>query len=351
MQLSADTIGAIKNKSVNNSPTLEGAQKNNANKNYDDPLNKWPIRGLAYSNELGAAISEVAPTLGTLLWFPAMLYFGADIYDKYKNDKTSYDPNSKRGTKQAVFQLLASVILPTGAVLAGQKIASAMGALRKNGITLQAEEDLTNFTFRFIERRNLNKYKNDIPQFKTEYFSALENKVADATRTKMLKNPINKIVDKLAGKYEDNTTSIIGNFFKKHSSTATSKKRLNKLRPVAEKQIDKIFELEDLLSKNIQPKDFSSKMFAKFQKSKILLKKDPEFSANHLGYAIKDAIKAFQKTKISKQKWLKTLGGFIALGVAIKPIDNFVEHVVIKKVVEPGLTMLDDHNFKKLLND
>lgn len=37
-------------------------------------------------------------------------------------------------------------------------------------------------------------------------------------------------------------------------------------------------------------------------------------------------------------KILKTIGGFVALGLAIKPIDNFVEHVVIKKVVQPAFT-------------
>ena len=61
--------------------TFAGEQKKK-DKKYTDPLMNWPIRGLAYSNELGAALSEIAPTLGTLLWFPAMLYFGADIYDK-----------------------------------------------------------------------------------------------------------------------------------------------------------------------------------------------------------------------------------------------------------------------------
>ena len=66
----------------------EAVKKETKQQQYNDPLMSWPIRGLAYSNELGAAISEVAPKLGTLLWFPAMLYFGADIYDKYKNEKT-----------------------------------------------------------------------------------------------------------------------------------------------------------------------------------------------------------------------------------------------------------------------
>ena len=109
---------------INNSRTFTSV--NNENNEYTDPLMKWPVRGLAYSNELGAAISEVAPKLGTLLWFPAMLYFGADIYDKYKNEKNSYNPSAIRGTEQAVFQMLASVILPTAAVIGGQKIASIL---------------------------------------------------------------------------------------------------------------------------------------------------------------------------------------------------------------------------------
>jgi hypothetical protein len=36
-------------------------------------------------------------------------------------------------------------------------------------------------------------------------------------------------------------------------------------------------------------------------------------------------------------KFIKTLGGFIALGLAIKPIDNFVENVLIGKFLAPGL--------------
>ena len=65
-------------------PRFTGEQ-NKKDKKYTDPLMNWPVRGLAYTNELGAALSEIAPKLGVLLWFPAMLYFGADIYDKYKN--------------------------------------------------------------------------------------------------------------------------------------------------------------------------------------------------------------------------------------------------------------------------
>mgnify|MGYP007008822109 FL=1 len=144
----------------------ENKSENTKDKKYSDPLMKWPARGLAYTNELGAAISEVAPTLGTLLWFPAMLYFGADIYDKYKNAKTSYDPNAKRGTEQAIFQLLASVLLPTGAVIAGQKVASAAGAAGKNGLTLQSQEEIINFLQNFTSRRHIDKFNGNVDEFK-----------------------------------------------------------------------------------------------------------------------------------------------------------------------------------------
>ena len=53
---------------------------------YEDPLMKMPLRLMAYSNDIGVAISGVAPKLGAAFWVPALMYFGADIYDKYKNE-------------------------------------------------------------------------------------------------------------------------------------------------------------------------------------------------------------------------------------------------------------------------
>ena len=38
-----------------------------------------------------------------------------------------------------------------------------------------------------------------------------------------------------------------------------------------------------------------------------------------------------------KGRFIKTLGGFLALGIAINPIDHFVENVLIGKVIGPGL--------------
>ena len=151
-------------------------ERKQEDKKYTDPLMKWPARGLAYTNELGAAISEVAPKMGTLLWFPAMLYFGADIYDKYKNEKTSYAPDAKRGTEQAIFQFLASVILPTGAVLGGQKLASFAGAMDSTGLSLQSREETINFLQGFISRRHLDTHANNIDAFKEHFKESISIK-------------------------------------------------------------------------------------------------------------------------------------------------------------------------------
>ena len=56
--------------------------------------------------------------------------------------------------------------------------------------------------------------------------------------------------------------------------------------------------------------------------------------------AIRDAIMKFQKKQIAKSKWIKTAGGFVALALAVKPIDKFVEHIVLPKVVSPSLDKL-----------
>lgn len=42
------------------------------------------MRGLGYTNDIGVAISEIAPTASRLFWVPSLMYFGADVYDKYK---------------------------------------------------------------------------------------------------------------------------------------------------------------------------------------------------------------------------------------------------------------------------
>lgn len=312
-------------------PKFTGEQ-NKKDKKYADPLMNWPVRGLAYTNELGAALSEIAPKAGVLLWFPAMLYFGADIYDKYKNEKTSYDPNAQRGTEQAIFQLLASVVLPTAAVIAGQKTASVMGAMGKTGLTLQTQEEVINFMDEFNSRRHFGKFTNKRQEFKEHFVESFTTKREKLIREHKIKNPIKFITDAI--------------FTSRHPE-AIAMSQKDKVLKFADENIDSMFRMYDDLMNGIRPKEFSDKMWKKFNKLKEKYAKDPDYKATFLRDASEDIIKKFQKSKMTKSKMLKTLGGFVALGIAIKPIDHFVEKVVIKKVVEPNLSNVFNKDAKK----
>jgi hypothetical protein len=308
-------------------------QKNEKNeKNYTDPLMNWPVRGLAYSNELGAALSEIAPKLGILLWFPAMLYFGADIYDKYKNEKTSYNPNAQRGTEQAIFQLLASVILPTAAVITGQKTASIMGAMGKNGLSLQSQEEIINFTQEFASRRHFNKYQDRKDVYKQHFVESLTTKREKLLRETRTKNPIKLL-----------TSAIFNNRHPEAIAMSQKEKVLN----FADANINSMFDIYDNLINNKKPKEFSNSMWNKFNKLKSKYKKDPDYKTTYLRDAAEDIIKKYQKSKMQNAKILKTVGGFVALGLAIKPIDSFVENIIIKKVVEPNLSTMFANNAVK----
>ena len=290
---------------------------------YSDPLMNWPIRGLAYTNELGAALSEIAPKTGTLLWIPALLYFGADIYDKYKNEKISYNPNAQRGTEQAIFQLLASVILPTASVLIGQKTASVLGASGKTGLTLDTQEEIIKFMQGFIGRRKIDEYTKNIDEFKNKFHESLRIKREKLIRENKIKNPI-----KLIGEY----------IFEKNHPESIAMSQEDKVTKFADKHIDEMFSIYSDLVEGKKPKEFSNKMWNKFNKLKDKFAKDPDYKTTYIKDAAEDIIRRYQKSKIQNTKILKTIGGFVALGLAIKPIDKFVENVIIRKVVEPNLS-------------
>ena len=123
---------------------------NNKTGEYVDPLMKWPLRGAAYTNEVGEALRPVIGEYATLSWVPALLYFGADIYDKYKNDNIEYKPDHARGLKQAIFQSMASIVLPLAAVKSGQGIFSYFGLISKDKVSITTQEQISEFATRFI---------------------------------------------------------------------------------------------------------------------------------------------------------------------------------------------------------
>ncbi len=292
---------------------------------YKDPLLKWPLRGCAYSNEVGAAISSLSPKLGTLLWVPALLYFGADIYDKYKTDKTEYNPSGRRGLKQAVFQALASVIMPTAAVYAGQKAISHMDKYTKNGLSTQAKEDATKFCLDYMSRNSLHTHENNIQGYKAALKESLDTYMTETLGEHKSKSTVKKILNWCFSS-------------ERPESMALSNKE--KLIKFVDDKVDSMFQMRTDLMQNKKPKQLSEKLFQKFTEIKPgYLKEYGE--QKYVGKAAKSVLKDFENSQIFKHKMFKTVGGFIALGLMIKPIDYFVEHIIIKKAVEPSLDKLN----------
>ena len=293
---------------------------------YNDPLLTWPYRGLAFTNDVGAAVMDIAPGLGTALWVPALMYFGADIYDKYKTNEKEYDPSGKRGFKQAVFQACASVIMPIVVVHNGQKVASMLGEKGKDGMSLQMKEEIDDFTVQLLKRRKLKDYEKDTEGFKKEFNEHLITHLQDKENSMKTKNPL-----KLLKRW----------IFGAHHTEKLTEKKIAKIKGYAGKNIDEMFEIRKDLLQDKRPNNLSDKLYKKFNETKQAFAKDKHTIEGHVEDAIKETLKQRQRDRLFHTKLWKTAGGFIALGSTIKFIDSFVEKYVIEKVVEPGLQQTD----------
>lgn len=305
---------------------------------YTDPLSKWPVRGMAFSNDVGTAIIDISPKLGTALWIPALMYFGADIYDKYRNDKDSYNPSARRGLKQAAFQTLASILFPIVAVHAGQKTFSLAARAGKDGISLQTKEEIIRHHLDYMSHR---RFKDFTPQeYKEQYGKALDNYLDETIRADRAKSPFKKVMNLIFGG--------------KHSQELSKARRL-KVHEYINNRIDNMFEYRQELLENKKPDRVSPKLFTEFQALKSKYKADPNHVNDFADKAAKDTLKALENNKILKIKMIKTLGGFVSLGLFIKPIDKFVKNVIIDKYVSPSLDKFDkaqlEHFKEKMAKD
>lgn len=104
--------------------TEDSKKKKHDKKPKEDPLLDSPLRALAYTNEVGVALAPaVGKTISLAFWAPALMYFGADIWDKYKRgqDNSYHNNDKKTAFRQAVFHAAASVVGPTAAILGAEK--------------------------------------------------------------------------------------------------------------------------------------------------------------------------------------------------------------------------------------
>lgn len=283
------------------------ANKNSLNNEgeYKDPLMRWPLRGAAFTNEVGEALRPVIGSYATLSWAPALLYIGADVYDKYKNNKVEYSPDSKRCLKQAIFQGMASIFLPLVAVKTGQNIFAQIGKLSDNKISFSTQEHVSRIAKQFIANGKMAAFDGQDEACIEEF-----------------------------------TNNVANSFDYKHKRTSL-KNLLNIFKTENNEQIEKysvktIKDLIELRQKLLNPpEEFkSSKHYKAFQAD---IKKGQTPSV-----AVKSVLSQFQQNKMLQGKFVKTIGGFIALGLAIKPIDHFVEKTLIGKYVGP---QIDNFNY------
>lgn len=314
------------------SPEFEKSHENKPKKKYSDPLMQWPIRGMAFTNDIGAAIADIAPKAGMAMWVPALMYFGADIYDKYRNNKENYDPSTKRGLKQAMFQAFASVIFPIATVHLGQKTASILARNSKEGLSLQTKEEVVKDHLNYMSQRKLRDYQGNIDLYKEKYTLALDNMIDETMRKHDYKNPLKLVANLIFGH--------------RHPE-AMGKDRRQKIHDFMNKRIDNMFEMRTDLLEGKKPKVMSDKMFKKFELLREAYKVDKKYSSDYLNHAAKDILKQFEESKIFKTKMAKTIGGFVALGLLIKPIDTFVENVIMHKYVGPGIDMIKTPDVSK----
>lgn len=285
----------------------------------EDMYMKWPLRGLAYSNELGEIIRPMSGVAANLLWVPAIGYIAADIGDKYKhNQYGEHEPSKKRAGKQLSFQMLASVILPTAAVKVGQKLTNIISSKGKTKLSINDREKYTRMITQSMNKGSHEKFVDNTTGLvnREKYAQHIMENIAEMDKHKTTKNkmfsPFAKIIDFVKKPFE-------------------AKPKTENIQKYIASTIDNIMDTREALIQGTKPKNVSDKLYKAFEKEAKNGTLEQKKSA---AYTV---IRKIQGKKLFKNNALKSLGGLVALGIMMKPIDNFVEHVLIKKYIGPTI--------------
>ena len=195
---------------------------------------------------------------------------------------------------------MASVFLPLIAVTAGQNVFSQFGKFGEDKVSINTKEHISKLAEDFVKNGKMRAFDGQDEECTKEFLNTVSNSLDYSQKKKSLKNKF-KIFrldsEKNVNKYATKTiTNLI-------------EMRKNLLNPSSE------FKAGDWYSNYIKSLN----------------------SGQTENVAVKSVLKQFQKSKMMKGKFVKTIGGFIALGLAIKPIDTFVEHVLIGKYIGPEI--------------
>lgn len=300
--------------------------------NPEDPLAKYPLRGFGYANEIGAAVSAMpgwGKSAEALLWVPALMYLGADIFDKYSRGKEGNYSNASvhKAVEQATFQGLASVLLPTAAVKMGQKLAGLATKYDGSKLTANSQEEI----FRKLSD-DFDKAKFAKSDYITEAGEA--RKGIDRVLDKVLNADFDEHLTNTKLKVEKEKLWAKTCRFFGHSSdpVSSSKADRNIVNTFVRKKTEEIFELQSKIE-NISNDDVSSldnsiqKLYKKALKKidtnveklfsenpsyvlkKILNTNDTKYAKyqNELleKYPTREQLKLFLRDKKATAEWIK----------------------------------------------
>lgn len=166
-----------------NNPKTETTLQKPTPKKDKDVYADTPVRLLGFTNEVGAALSPIIGPVGELLTYaPALSYIAMDTKDKYhRGDDNNYEtPSHKRATKQLIFQMMASVILPTAAVKASQALTNKIldsKALEETRLSIadnvKKNQPLSNFIQKFADKPHSNKPPTALMKFAHKFEKVL----------------------------------------------------------------------------------------------------------------------------------------------------------------------------------
>lgn len=313
---------------------------------------EMPVRALGYTNEVGEALRPVIGKWAWASWVPAIAYIASDVADKYSQDEYGNQvPSGERAAKQLSNQLLASVILPTVAVKAGQTAVDLISGTTKQRMTFENREKISEFV---LNSMNSGEHKGFLDATgkvdKVAYTESLIPKMAENIKHKKVHNMFLKPLVAVMEWFED--PHLI-------------KPRKSNIDGYIGRVVERLVDNRQNLLDGIKPEKMSNKMFDKFRLNSAYAEKTAREEAVRLGKTAEevakiaqsarqgvafDYIQRMEKSHLFKNKILLSAGGFIALSLLAKPIDHFVENVVIKKVIEPVIGLAKGQSKNKSEN-
>jgi hypothetical protein len=203
---------------------------------------------------------------------------------------------------------MASIFLPLVAVKAGQNLFSLFGVCSKNKISVNAEEQIVKLAQEYVANGQMRAHRHNDEECVNDFLDIVINNRDYKKQKKASKNPFKKAYFKILDQFDVNKKENVEKFAK-----------------------EKINELINIRKNLLNPND-------EFKKSKHFINFNTALEKGQTkNVAVKSVLDKFLKSKSLNSKFVKTIGGFAFLGLAIKPIDKFVDEVLIGKVVGPTI--------------